>query len=528
MIDAIGQTYLLTIIVDFLKLLGTSCSIYDTEGNPIISYYESDYCRFLSEVSFNNCGEENIEKATLSGKWHCYNSCWKFASYQSIRSKRTTDILCNGGMRIYAAPIFIGQEVAGSISFSYGNPPKTERELIQIANKYNIDVSVLVSYTKNYKSRPPFIINFAKSLLQSTAEKLSLVLENKISKDKLQHEKTIVETIIYTSPSAILIINPDGLITYANSKANELFQKESMLKSNFSDFIELTSIADFEGNPIPVEKLPFYIVSKSLNPLHNYEMSYVSKQKERIFLTVNTSPVLTDTGELDFIISNFFDVTNRVKNEKRIKVLLDEKEMLLKEVHHRIKNNMNSISSLLELQLSLTENKQIKDALELAINRVQTMGTLYDKLYKHENYTESSANEYFGKLTDEILNILDYENKIIVEKDISPVALSVKVIFPIGIILNELLTNSIKYGFPNKRNGNIKIHLSKTESKIKFSVSDNGIGFINQNNGKGFGLKLIKLLVDQLNGHYSINSENGVNFTLEIPLDKNDLLQNCN
>lgn len=205
--------------------------------------------------------------------------------------------------------------------------------------------------------------------------------------------------------------------------------------------------------------------------------------------------------------------------QTNIQRLLAEKELLLKEIHHRIKNNMNTIYGLLVLQAAaLTEPSAIR-ALEDAGHRVKSMMTLYDKLYRSSDFTELSATKYLSPLISEIISNFPNSASVKLVLDINDFPLSVMKIQPLGILLNELLTNIMKYAFIGRNDGLISVRVSLSENRVILSVADNGNGMpesINFKNSTGFGLVLVGEMTKQLEGTIEIARENGTCITLEF------------
>ncbi len=208
------------------------------------------------------------------------------------------------------------------------------------------------------------------------------------------------------------------------------------------------------------------------------------------------------------------------ESKEKIHLLLSEKEMLLKEVHHRIKNNMHIIMTLLSMQSDSLDNSEAVAALQDAISRVESMMILYNKLYRSEKYTEISIREYFSKLINEIFGLFPAKENIKIEKTIDDFTVGSKQMFPLGIILNELITNTMKYAFAGKENGLIQLDISKKENHVIFIFKDDGIGMPKpeNNENKGFGLTLIELLTDQIGASCEINTDNGTKFTIEFEI----------
>ncbi len=234
----------------------------------------------------------------------------------------------------------------------------------------------------------------------------------------------------------------------------------------------------------------------------------------------NTLGVI-ENGKLVRTWGTQLDVTDQTMKEKAIKKELVEKDILLKEIHHRIKNNISSIRGMLNLQANTTSNIEAKAILADAVSRISSMGQVYEKLLLTEDYRELSARTYLEDLTESIMNIFTENKKIALDIEIENITLNVKTLFPLGTILNELLTNSMKYAFKSREPGTIQIGLKKEKNEIILFVRDNGIGLpenFDVNQSPGFGMLLIRLLTEQLDGTLAIENKHGVKSTVRFKI----------
>jgi len=215
------------------------------------------------------------------------------------------------------------------------------------------------------------------------------------------------------------------------------------------------------------------------------------------------------------------EITDRKRAEEKIKQLLENKELILKEVHHRIKNNMSTIKSLLTLQAGTAQEPSAVAALRNAAGRVQSMAVLYDKLYQSDGFDSMPVKYYIPSLVDEIVSNFPNFSAIKIEKTIDDFSLDSKRLQLLGIITNELLTNILKYAFTDKESGSIHLSLTQTDGRVSLVVQDNGSGMpesIDFNNTTGFGLKLVGRLMKQLHGDIRIEREKGTRIILEFTI----------
>ncbi|SEQ39585.1 histidine kinase dimerization/phosphoacceptor domain -containing protein [Neolewinella agarilytica] len=195
----------------------------------------------------------------------------------------------------------------------------------------------------------------------------------------------------------------------------------------------------------------------------------------------------------------------------------DQNELLLKEIHHRVKNNLEVVSSLLELQSAGLTDSEARDAMQAGQSRVQSMGLLHQKLYQGENLAAIEMKGYFGELASSLLESFEAEEKLKVKVDMAPLELDVDTAVPLGLIINELLTNTIKYAYTEQGEGAaagaVEVKLSKeTKKTYRLTVKDNGKGkdFAAGATGTGFGSRLVNLLTRQLGGTLTEENDGGL------------------
>lgn len=213
------------------------------------------------------------------------------------------------------------------------------------------------------------------------------------------------------------------------------------------------------------------------------------------------------------------DIDERKRARDKIDSLLAEKELILKEVHHRIKNNMNTVSSLLSLQADAVKDDSAALALQDASNRIKTMSILYDKLYRSLDYTELSLKNYLTTLIEEVIANFPNGRMVSVELDIEDFILDAKRLQLLGIIINELLTNVMKYAFKGGKKGMIRVSASRSGGRVAISVKDDGIGIpesVGFDRSTGFGLQLVDALALQLGGAPRIERGNGTKVIIEF------------
>lgn len=208
--------------------------------------------------------------------------------------------------------------------------------------------------------------------------------------------------------------------------------------------------------------------------------------------------------------------------EEQLRRSLAEKETLLREVHHRVKNNLQVISSLLRMQASVLADHQAREALKESQRRVRSMALIHERLYGSHQMDQIDFAEYARALVSDLINsYAGATGHVTSQFRTSCVLLKIDQAIPCGLILNELVTNSLKYAYPSGKPGQIYIHLEEMESdKVRMTVSDSGVGLpegFDWKNSKSMGLPIVEILAKQIGGDLTVRSQPGTTFTLDFP-----------
>jgi two-component sensor histidine kinase len=206
----------------------------------------------------------------------------------------------------------------------------------------------------------------------------------------------------------------------------------------------------------------------------------------------------------------------------------EEKTILLKEIHHRVRNNMQVVSSLIRLQsVSIEGDQESLKVLQECQNRIRSMALVHEALYRANDFRRLNLHDYIQRLGKGLLRSYNPgAGRIKIEVDAKNVALDMDTGIACGLILNELITNSIKYAFPDGREGKIMVNCSIVNGKAFLTVSDDGIGLpdgLDLNNRKTLGMRLVKTLVSQLKGDLEIENHNGTSFKIGFPAKRQDV-----
>jgi len=216
------------------------------------------------------------------------------------------------------------------------------------------------------------------------------------------------------------------------------------------------------------------------------------------------------------------DITQRIQDEEKVRSSLREKDVLLREIHHRVKNNLQVVSSLLALQSRGTDDEQVRQRFRESQNRVQAMALIHEKLYQSENFSSIDFPQYLRQLASHLFRSYQVSaSRVVLETEVADVELGIDAAVPCGLILNELVSNALKYGFPEGREGTVRVELSKQDDqgRVALTVADDGVGIpteIGFWNTQTLGLRLVRSLVRQLDGDVEIDRSNGTRITVSF------------
>ncbi len=305
------------------------------------------------------------------------------------------------------------------------------------------------------------------------------------------------------------LLKPDGTLLEAN---------QTILNFGGVEFADIVNRPFWEAHWWTISAatqahLQEAIAQAATGEFVRYEVEVLGAGETVATIDFSLKPLRDETGAVSLLLSEGRDISDRQRIEQ-IEASLAAKEVLLQEVHHRVKNNLQIISSLLSIQ-----SKQIQDPVTLGVfkesqNRVRSMALVHEKLYQSDDLARVDFADYIQSLSATLFRSYDFKAKTIALKlEVSPVFLNIDTAIPCGLILNELLSNSLKHGFPNDTPGEVLIQLdANADQSFSLTVQDNGVGFpqtVNFKTSKSIGLQLISGLTKQLHGTIEMSSDRG-------------------
>ncbi|PAU93615.1 hypothetical protein CK503_10695 [Aliifodinibius salipaludis] len=332
--------------------------------------------------------------------------------------------------------------------------------------------------------------------------------EQKKAQEKLRKSEELFRKLFLKAPGAMVMIDTQNRVQKVNKSFEELFgyTEEELLNRDIDEII----VGEEDDQIIPRMPDKGFEEDKFYTDIIRY-----TKQGEKLNLLLGAIPVYLDEDPIaGFGI--YVDITEQKKYQEQLKKSVKEKQVLLEEIHHRVKNNLAIISGMLQLQAFEADNEEIRNALNDGQLRIQSIGIVHELLYQSGNFIDISFEEYISKLIDTIKNTLPFNHQHIdVEVDTGNVLLDINQAIPSAILINEMVTNAYKHAFDNSQPGKIEILLTKSDKEISMIVRDNGKGLpdgFTVENHASIGMNLIETLTNQLEGELFYTSDGGTEF----------------
>ncbi len=375
------------------------------------------------------------------------------------------------------------------------NPGKLEiEEKDAVIMKNMVQISAVLLF---------FLVIYFYSRLNQKSEQ-SLTTKNSILIEQVQ-------AIFENSSDALLVIDTENnVINNANQCAVDL------LGGNNKEDLIGKQVPDFHKDKFNAEQLIVIRKDLKLRKYWSGEIEFLTL-KGKIFWG-DLSVKRIETAHKPYQLVRIADITLRKNHETQMKTSLKEKEILIDEIHHRVKNNLAIISSLLQLQSIQIEDEKLLEIFDESRRRIHTMSLIHEKLYHNDSLEKIDFSDYVISLVDSIKGAYDVSTaSITVTANINNVHLELKHAIPCGLILNELISNSYKHAFTGKTDGVIEIDITKNGSLLSLKVTDNGIGMLQNTDvstSTTLGLTLVNSLAKQINGSLIKHQTTGTSFQL--------------
>ena len=342
------------------------------------------------------------------------------------------------------------------------------------------------------------------------------ITERKKAEREVRENEQFLENIIENIPDMIFVKNANQLKFQRVNKATEKiwgYNRDELIGKTDYDFFTKEEADFYTKNDREV------LNKKELHDIPK-ETIHTKYMGERTLHTKKI-PLIDEKGSSKYLLGISEDITERKTAEKELKRSLQEKEVLLKEIHHRVKNNLQIISSLLNLQEDYVKGDTTAvNVLRESQNRVISMAIIHEMLYQSKDLNHINFSDYVHNMVFNLFNSYNVKETITPIINVDEIYLNIETSIPLGLIINELITNSLKYAFsPTNKNGEISISLKSYNNLYQLIISDNGLGLpekIDIKNSQGLGLKLVNSLLKQLDGSINLDNSQGTKFTINF------------
>jgi PAS domain S-box-containing protein len=353
-----------------------------------------------------------------------------------------------------------------------------------------------------------------QSLEQIVRDRTRLLEEEIVQ--RMRAEKDVQAALDYTrsviesNPDVVVVLDENGIILDINA-AGELLtgiQKEPLIGTSFLGYlVDDRNILDKFSSLLLDGKLEYFIQIRNTH-------GHITP------LSVHATVIRGKEGVKDRIIIAAHDITRQKHDEEVIQASLDEKVLLLREVHHRVKNNLQIIISLVNLQMRQTDDPGVKQIMSETQNRVRAMSLVHEKLYRSESLSRIDFADYTRYLATQLFSFYGSDTRRVrLEFAMEVIMVDINTAVPLGLLMNELISNALKHAFPHGREGVISISGGDVGDLMTLVVRDNGIGIpaeLDWKSTTSLGMRLVTSLVDQVDGTITLDRNLGTTFTITI------------
>lgn len=347
------------------------------------------------------------------------------------------------------------------------------------------------------------------------------ITARKQAEEALRESEEKYHSIFQTAADLITSVNKEGIIVDCNDRIQQFlgYTPGEIIGQSMAKIIHPDCLAKAQNSLNEILTSGFS---------YNKEYTMVRKDGSLIDVNINSAGLKDEKGEYVRTICIIDDITQRKQAQEQIKASLKEKEILLREIHHRVKNNLQVISSLLDMRAMRTDNHQVIDFFKDTRSKIHTMALIHTQLYRSEQFDKIDMGSHIRELVDYLSQIYaTVSGSISTVIEVQDVYLSVTQAIPIALVINELVSNAFKHAFKEGDKGTIELLLKREDhDKIFFQVRDNGIGIpeeIDIYQTKSLGFKLVRNTVrDQLRGDLSLQRGAGTTITVEFEILKEE------
>ena len=337
------------------------------------------------------------------------------------------------------------------------------------------------------------------------------ITERKKSDNELKRLKEHYEYLIRISPTATFTVDRELNVTNWNQKAQEItgYSFSEIMGKKCTTFAKCTSIDDCE-----------LLCRENPAPITGKECEITTKDGKQITILKNAEVIRDLSGGITGCIESFTDITGLKETKRKLNESLLEKDMMLKEIHNWVKNNMQIMANLLSIHYEHAREEPIRDIIARSISRIESMALIHEELYRSEKISHIVFADYIEQLITYLSLAYDKNKNIRFDISVKDIVLGIDVAIPCALIINEIVSYSLKNSFPDGRKGKISIRFRKSrDGEYTLEITDNGIGVGDEPetwSEESLGFRLINLIVRQMKGHLSMDLKKGTNFIIRF------------
>ncbi|MEX2602789.1 MAG: PAS domain S-box protein [Gracilimonas sp.] len=347
------------------------------------------------------------------------------------------------------------------------------------------------------------------------------VSEQKEQEKQLREINRKNRLILESTAEGIYGIDTEGKCTFINKAASKMlgYRSQECLGKSMHELIHHKHA---NGEHYPESECPI-LISKNIHESCRVTDEVFWRADGSCFDVEYTSNPMIEDGKIKGAVVFFSDITERKQHERALKDSLKEKDTLLMEIHHRVKNNLAVVSGLMQLQAFSSDDELLSEKLNQSVDRIKTMASIHELLYKSDSFSCIEADKSIELLITEITQTFEPSIFLDTEFDLENIQLNINQAIPLSLIINEVVTNILKHAFTGKDQGKLTVTISESNQKVSFRIKDNGNGlpedFPSQENRDSLGLLLIDTLSSQLQANYKYESISGeTHFTLTFKI----------
>lgn len=337
------------------------------------------------------------------------------------------------------------------------------------------------------------------------------------SEQKIRAQAAKMNAVFETSSHHIWTVDRKMRLTSYNHNQAEWLEKNYGIKAEIGlSMVKGKMISSEEFNNFWLQKLEQTFAGIR----QQFETAFTDSEGDTTWREVYLNPIYDESGNAVEVSCIAHDITDKKRAEESLRLSLKEKEVLLKEVHHRVKNNLQVISSILNLQSSYVRDQKTLELLRESQNRIKSMAFIHESLYQTKDFSNINFSEYVQNISKNLVHSYSGpENPPELHIETDSIFLNLDTAIPCGLVINELLSNALKYAFPNGRQGNIYVKMKADKKAIQISIADDGVGLpdtVDYRNTESLGLQLVVTLVEQINGKIRLDNKKGTKFVIDF------------